>query len=334
MVRIIAEASANHCGSLYIANKLLAEVAKTGCHFIKYQLYDPKEDICEINHVNYPAGIREVISRDQEIIGKSMLDLSWLPHLKSTALELGINLIFSCSDPKLLSLARQYSTANVIKIASCDATNLGLLERCTELFDEIIISTGAISFEEANLLKKFLTDDLGYQGNIMFLYCISEYPVERDDLNLSSINDLKKILGVQQVGYSDHFKGIDACLASLAYTPCLIEKHVQLPGTKSVDTPVSCTVGELKMLNDIVKLSEQVSKERKGENIMLRRSAYIKNIPQWNTTHDFSAIDYVRPGFGLPLCETLKVIRHFKEADMSATEFAQNINDAWLHNEE
>ena len=67
-------------------------------------------------------------------------------------------------------------------------------------------------------------------------------------------------------------------MASFYYQPAIIEKHVQLPDTSSVDSSVSCSTNDLKLLADVFPLAANTSTNHTHPKTMLRRSAYIRNL--------------------------------------------------------
>jgi sialic acid synthase SpsE len=87
------------------------------------------------------------------------------------------------------------------------------------------------------------------------MHCVSSYPSEKDNLNISFISKLKKDIFI--TGYSDHSVGIDACIYAYSLGANIIEKHFTLSEDKENsfrDHKLSATPQELKKL--IKKLDE------------------------------------------------------------------------------
>jgi sialic acid synthase SpsE len=61
------------------------------------------------------------------------------------------------------------------------------------------------------------------------------YPTEDAEANLRAIVTLQKEFPGVPIGYSDHTRGVDACVAAVALGAKVIEKHityhVRMPGT-------------------------------------------------------------------------------------------------------
>ncbi len=320
--KIIAEVSANHANSLDIAKALVTEASKASAHFVKFQLYSAYSDIVKLPGINYPELISKQISRDSELISQFSVPLDWLSILYSHSQSLNINLIYSCSDIELLPLAKQYSSVSTLKIASCDATNLRLLYEASKLFDDLIISTGALSLADMKDLVLFLEKYCGFKGTYSFLYCISKYPCNSTDIHLKTIEYLRSEL-CTPIGYSDHLPGITGCITSLQYFPSYIEKHFQLPNYDTVDSCVSCTPHELSQLVDALAFSDRIDPDISNErtNVMYLRSPY--NSRQINS---LESIDFVRPGLGLNLHDSIQAV-------MQDNLDAKMINSNWPSND-
>ncbi len=318
--RIIAEVSANHNNSLQLAKQLIEEASRAGADFVKFQLYERFMDISSIPNVEYSGELIRQIADDSETISKYHLKEEWLPELLQHSRLNGIDIIYSCSSLRLIDLAKEFSSISILKIASCDATNLRLLAKASELFQEIIISTGALSLNEASLIHDFLRKSCNFAGRICFLYCVSRYPCRVEDVYLESIAEMKSLLDCQ-VGYSDHMPGINACVASLRYSPYYIEKHFTLKGIETVDSSVSCDGIGLRDIVNSARLPNGTDPNlmQKVANPMLQRSPYTDSVED---LIDINDVEFIRPGLGLGVEDAIKIINRgsFVPAE---------INNAW-----
>ena len=83
---------------------------------------------------------------------------------------------------------------------------------------------------------------------LTLLHCISLYPTPAEKANLATISYLKSKYDVP-VGYSDHTKGISACLYAVALGASLIEKHFTLDSTQTFgDHQLSAEPDEMRTL--------------------------------------------------------------------------------------
>ena len=96
------------------------------------------------------------------------------------------------------------------------------------------------------------------------LHCSTEYPANPSNLNLLSINFLRKRFKVK-VGYSDHSLGIQASLTAVALGAKVIEKHFTLnKKLKGPDHMASITPNELnKLVKNIRNVEKILGKDMK-----------------------------------------------------------------------
>ena len=80
--------------------------------------------------------------------------------------------------------------------------------------------------------KKELDDALEvitkYHSQISILHCVSQYPTHPDNLNLRTIEYLKKHYGQYRIGFSDHTVGISAPIVAVGMGAEIIEKHITI----------------------------------------------------------------------------------------------------------
>ena len=113
-----------------------------------------------------------------------------------------------------------------IKVASTDITNLQLIRYLLSQKINLILSSGATSLKELEILFKLIGPKKNLK-KISLLHCISFYPAPINSLNLNVIKNLKKKFKVK-VGFSDHslskYTGSFATLLGAE----IIEKHITL----------------------------------------------------------------------------------------------------------
>ena len=78
--------------------------------------------------------------------------------------------------------------------------------------------------EEIKKAIKTLISSGTKKKNITILHCSSEYPANKDNLNLLSIPFMKNKFNIN-VGYSDHSLGLQASFTAVALGATVIEKH-------------------------------------------------------------------------------------------------------------
>ena len=223
---IIAEAGVNHNGDIKLAIKLIDAAAKSGADFVKFQHTNPdlispfaKKAKYQINNTQNKQSQKSMILK---------LHLDW-----GKAYKLLIN---RCKLKKIKFLTSAFSSKDfmtvnglkldLIKIPSGEIVNTQLLESISKSNKKILLSTGMANIREIKNALKILTKQYSLK-RITLLHCISEYPTNFKDVNLKSINFLRKKFKVD-VGLSDHSLGIEVPIASIAFGATVVEKHFTL----------------------------------------------------------------------------------------------------------
>ena len=138
----------------------------------------------------------------------------------------------------------------------------------------------------------------------MLLYCVSNYPSNITDFQLSEIFELKKRYGCE-VGLSDHSNDIDVAKIAVTYGVKVIEKHIALKGQKKgFDLDFSLKGEELtnfrkevKKIYTIINIKKDKRSDVKAK--IHRRSIYCtKNIRKGEIFSNEN-IRVIRPANGL-----------------------------------
>lgn len=228
-VFIVAEIGLNHNGDLDQAKKMVQEVSKTGADAAKFQIYNTGEFLSENSRYYDDFAAREFTRNEWREI-KDVTDENGLVFFSS---------VFDGDSVELLSELG----APIYKIASGDVTHIPLLRKVSEEEKPTIISTGMAKLGEIEQAIEMFERD-----NIHILHCISDYPAKIEDVNLRTIETLKKSFKVP-VGFSDHTHGWAAPLAAVTLGADIIEKHFTLKGNiEGPDHELSLNPGEFKTM--------------------------------------------------------------------------------------
>lgn len=234
-VYFIAEIGQNHNGDMQLAKKLIDIAAmpvfdyftgKTlpGVDAVKFTKRDLTEELTATE------GNKSYISPHAfgatYLEHRKALELSDEQHaeLEAYAHSKGLDFIETLCSPRCLRLLES-TKVDSIKVASRDITNIPLLEKLGELDTPVIVSSGMCSLDELRAAVQILGRN---PKDIAILHCISQYPAQYENLNLRSIQQLKKLFPTHTIGYSDHSIGIMAPVAAVALGAGIIEKHVTL----------------------------------------------------------------------------------------------------------
>ena len=221
---IIAEAGVNHNGKIDLALKLVDVAAKSKADYIKFQTYST-EDLVQkkIGLAKYQKKNIKKISSQYKLLKKFELSIS--DHLKiiKRCKQKKIKFLSSPFDFKSIDLLKKLKL-NLFKIPSGEITNISYLRKIGALKKKIILSTGMSNTEEIKKAIKTLISSGTKKKNITILHCSSEYPANKDNLNLLSIPFIKNKFNIN-VGYSDHSLGLQASFTAVALGATVIEKH-------------------------------------------------------------------------------------------------------------
>ncbi len=239
-MRIIAEIGFNHEGKMDDAAALIRAAADAGADVVKFQTFAATDIVLPSSpHV--------------QAIQAGELDLAQHRTLKELADAAGVEFMSTPFGPRCVDLLEQVGVSEY-KIASMDVTNLPLLRLIAATGKPVILSTGMAVLSEIALALETL--EANGAGQVSLLHCLSDYPARAEQLNLSVLGLLHETFGVP-VGYSDHFPGIDACIAAYFHGAEIIETHFTLDTTiPGGDHAHSADPAMLRRLVDSIALFE------------------------------------------------------------------------------
>lgn len=255
---IIAEMSANHCGDLNLAKEIISAAKSTGADAVKIQTYtadtltlDCRSEIFKIKGTLWD--------------GKYLYDLykeactpwEWQRELKEYADSIGIPLFSTPFDASAANFLEELNVP-MYKIASFEAFDYNLIRYVASKQKPMIISTGVSTIEE----MQGAIDACKSEGNndITLLKCTSAYPSKLSDMNLSTIPDMIRRFGPQEVkiGLSDHSMSLAVPITAVAMGARVIEKHFTLDRSLGgADSGFSLNVSEFSEMVKCVREAEE-----------------------------------------------------------------------------
>ena len=190
------------------------------------------------------------------------------------------------------------------KIASAEITDIPLIERVARTNKPVIISLGLAIESDIDFVEKTLKKN--FCKNYMYLKCTATYPSNFNQLNLMSINFLKKKYNCQ-IGFSDHTIGSLAPISAVAIGARMIEKHIKLDNEKkTIDSFFSTKVSDFAiMIKNIRNLEKAKGNFQYGLDskslgqLKTRKSLFMKVSLKKNETIKSEHIACVRPFDGL-----------------------------------
>ncbi|MGC4033416.1 MAG: N-acetylneuraminate synthase family protein [Tepidisphaeraceae bacterium] len=218
-VYVIAEIGVNHDGSVTRAIELVAHAKAAGADAVKLQVFRADTLVHQTAEFAEYQKTRVDAADPAEMLRQYELDDAGLKTVAEAAEAAGLQLICTPFSPSDVERAAAVSAA--MKIASPDLVNRLLLTRVIATGLPMIVSTGAATFEEIESAAAWLTSKA---ATFAMLHCVSHYPVDAADANLSWISGLSRF-GVP-VGYSDHVADAAAGALAVACGASIVEKHL------------------------------------------------------------------------------------------------------------
>lgn len=320
-VFVIAEAGINHNGDRALARRLVEVSAAAGADAVKFQSFTAD-------------GLISRRDPDFERIRALELPRELHPELAKLAEEQGIMFLssaFAEADVDFLDALG----VPAFKIASCELTNLPLLEYVATRGKPVILSTGFATLGEIEAALNALVR--GGNPPVVLLHCVSLYPAPYDVMNLRSIPTLKRAFGLP-VGLSDHSLGLAVSLAAVALGACVIERHAtvdrQLPG---FDHQASIDPDGLAQLVASVRAVEQalgspgkpISEAEAKLALVMRKSLVAERPLRKGDVIDARALAAKRPGTGLPPSLQSRIVGKTVRRDIEAGELLRWEDVGW-----
>ena len=264
-VFIIAEIGINHGGKFETCKKMIKAAAKSGADSVKIQTINVDE-----SYMSNTLSYRQF--KNKNLSNKELLELKRYSKR--------LNIIFFSTPGDIESLKRLIKIKlPAIKISSGLATNLPLIRRAVNSMLPVIISTGFSLKEDLNELNKFIKK---YKNKkIAILKCTSQYPAAAENLNLNSIEYLKKKFKLP-IGFSDHSTGDLAAVVAVSKGAKIIEKHFTLNRSqKGADHHISLEPKEFKIMVNKIRLTEKMLGKKMlvmDSKIKNKRKSYLRYI--------------------------------------------------------
>jgi len=263
---IIAEAGINHNGSLKTAFKLVDVAKHNGADAIKFQTYDTKKRVGNLNKKIF------------KILKKCELSYNEFEKLSNYCKLKKITFFSTPFDEEAVDFLESIKVP-FYKIASFDVSNYQLIKKIIKTKKFTIASTGMASLLEIKKIYKLFRKK---NVNLGILHCVSSYPNSEESSYLSNISFLKKNFKCP-IGISDHTSDIKIPIYGALLGANIIEKHIKINNDhKCVDSPVSITGKQLKTLRiEVDKISKILNKpkfgirpEESGIKIFKRKKIY------------------------------------------------------------
>ena len=240
---VIAEIGINHGGDINLAKKMIDSVSRTGADAVKFQTYITEKRVPKDSPIF-------------DILKKCELPFEAFKELQLYTKKLNLDFFSTPFDTESVDFLESINV-DLYKIASFDIGNMDLLEKVAKTNKPIIMSVGMSNSDE---ITKAYSCIKKYNNNIALLHCISAYPTDETDSNISAIFSLRESFKDCVIGQSDHTNDIDVPIYSVCSGAQVLEKHFKIDESmECIDSPVSITELQLKNL---------ITQTRRVEKIM------------------------------------------------------------------
>lgn len=200
-MEIIAEIGQNHNGDMKLAFELIQAAKANGADVVKFQVFDVDKIFTKDGYEWYDYNCQTQLSRDQVL------------RLAQECRRCGIEFMASAFDAQRVAWLEE-AVVKRHKIASRSIRDAEVLNAVIKTNKPIIASLG--QWDEKDFPR------IDSKAQVYFLYCVSKYPAQLEDLKLNSVDFTK------YSGFSDHTIGITAAMAAFSRGADIIEKHFTL----------------------------------------------------------------------------------------------------------
>ncbi|MBO5031611.1 MAG: pseudaminic acid synthase [Lachnospiraceae bacterium] len=308
---IIAEMSGNHAGSLERALEMIHVAKEAGADCVKIQTYTPDTMTidCHNEYFNIEKGTWEGENL-YALYQKAYTPWEWQDKLRDEAAKAGIDFLSTPFDNTSVDFLEKLGVS-FYKIASFELVDIPLLEYIAAKNKPIIMSTGMGSLEEINEAVEAVYSTGNRQ--LALMKCSSAYPAKSEEMNLSTICDMKKRFNIP-VGLSDHSMGAFSAATAVAMGANMIEKHFCISrAIKNPDSTFSMEPAEFRdMVNQVREVEKAMGKVSYGvskqeeTNTCFRRSLFVVEDIAAGEKLTPENIRSIRPAYGLKP-------KHYKE---------------------
>lgn len=218
---IVAEISCNHGGSIKEALNLIDIAREKGADAAKIQVYTPDEMVIDKDYT-INGGTWDGLNL-YELYTKTQTPHEWVPQLFDYARNTNFPLFASVFSLKGLKLLESLGCP-AYKIASFEASDLHLVQRCIRTGKPVVVSISEVS--DSMIMHQLAN----MRPQPIVMHCTSQYPTPLEHASLHRIHLYRALFN--QVGYSDHNVSFTVAAHAVTAGATIIERHL----TKNTNT--------------------------------------------------------------------------------------------------
>ncbi len=236
-MKIIAESAYNHMGRVEEVMALLLNAKESGADYFTIQIMDPVA-FSDVNYSKHQLYLDHNITFEDWAKVIAAGEKKDIPVIPCPLDENSLDFVFSLG-------------VRLIKVHATDLTNRPFLEKIRDEKDaRVILETQASTNFEIRLALSIIGDQVE-----ALLTGYSNYPTELEDLNLDSLDFLRREYGYP-IGLADHSPTVtDIPLMALAKGCAYLEKHItRSRNNRNFDWQVSIYPEEFRIMTEKLKL--------------------------------------------------------------------------------
>ncbi len=305
---VLAEIGLNHNRDTALACGMIDKAVECGAAGVKFQTYIT-DNLMTADNPAYS------IFKDLE------LNVDQWKEIANHCHEIGTNFVSTPFCHETVDLLAGLGV-NAYKIASCDITYLDLIAHVASLGLPIIISTGMSSMAEiSNAVETCLRNN---NSRITLLHCLSKYPPQDDDMNLTMISVLQKEFAECRIGLSDHTGDYLAAVVASSLGATFFEKHFtidrNLPGP---DQQISTDPQDFRQYVTAINRSKKMLAEKSLTDradmciaVPSRRSIFAKKHISKGERFTKDNLIGLRPGDGIEISKLDEIVGKIAGCDI------------------
>lgn len=231
-----------------------------------------------------------------ELKKEQFLDL--IQHIKHQ----GLKSMVTPFDEESVAICLEHNV-DILKVASCSATDWPLLEVMAQAGKPLIFSTGGLETKQIDNLVSFFTHK---KTEFAIMHCVALYPTPNDKMNMAFLKRLKNRYQGIPIGYSGHEApdNNEPVKVAISIGAEMLERHVGLP-TETIQLnkysmspeEVEKWITEAKTARTILgnEISKEITEAEINSLLSLQRGVYAKSAIKKNDSIKASDIFFAMP---------------------------------------
>ncbi len=218
----IFDVANNHEGKVELGNKIIDAMGNIARrHNLRAGVKLQYRNLDTFIHTDYKD--RQDVKHIPRLLANR---LSWdeFGQLANRIKSQGLQLVITPFDEESVPHALDHGV-DILKVASCSASDWPLLEKVAEASKPVLASTAGLTIKEIDDLVSFFTHR---NIELALMHCVALYPTPSDKVHLNFMERMARRYPKVQVGYSGHEApdNVDVGKAAVSKGARLLERHV------------------------------------------------------------------------------------------------------------